>query len=65
MARAGGWADWADPPIPAIGESTFTSFHSVAFGPLADGSPGEASTAQTGNPNGWPVEIIHLKAVGN
>jgi hypothetical protein len=66
-----------EPPIPIIGDLTFVSFHAVAFGPLGDGSPGMASTAQTGPvsaairngfkgglADAFPVEMINVRATG-
>jgi hypothetical protein len=74
----GGWPDWVDPPPPFIGEQTFLTSQSLAFGPLADGSPGMATGAQAApiraaNRNGWkgalwdgfPVEMIRVQAIGN
>ena len=60
------------------GDLTFVSFKAVAFGPLGDGSPGMASSAQTapvsaairngfkgGLADAFPVEMIRLQEVGN
>jgi hypothetical protein len=59
------------------GDLTFVSFQANATGPLGDGSPGRASTAQTGPvsaairngfkgglADAFPVEMINLRATG-
>jgi hypothetical protein len=60
------------------GDLTFVSYQAVAFGPLADGSPGTASSTQTapisaairngfkgGLSDGFPVEMIRVQEIGN